>query len=223
MPKKGRFKNKDEYKKAGSPRINPKKLKPYNTEYAAFAQNLAASGAAEIDIAYIFGISTYNLRKWKSEHPEFSKCINRGKQLTKAYLIGKGIKAAAGYDWIEKKKQYIEIDGKTDGAAKVTETNKHQPVDGKLLMFLVAALERQLGGKDWIAKQYIESTENKNVTVKVIDGNKIAEQFDKLAGKWSNSLDTDLTRPKLVTSTVSDSNFVDTENESSGFEEEDEQ
>lgn len=184
------YKDKEDYKRQGSKRINPKKAKAYNTEYAAEAERLSASGATEMDIAYILGTSTYNLRKWKKDHYDFRKAINRGKQLTKAYLIGRGIKAGGGYDYIDEKREYkVDGKGKSIGEVKVTVSKKHQPADGKLLMFMLSALDRQLGGDGWVARQFIESKSEKNVNVRVIDGQKIADQFDKLSGKWGKAID----------------------------------
>ena len=194
-----RGKTKKDWEEEGSKRINPHKAKAYNTEFAELAERLAASGATEMDIAYILGTSTYNLRKWKREHYDFAKAINRGKQLTRAYLIAKGIKAAAGYDYVEKKSQYVtDENGNLTGEVKVTETPKHQPSDGKLLMCMIACLDRQLGGNDWVARQFVESKTEKNINVRVIDGQKIADQFDKLSGKWANAIDAKFVESKLL-------------------------
>lgn len=185
-----RYKDKQDYQEQGSKRINPKKAKPYSTDFPQMAERLSASGATEMDIAYILGTSTYNLRKWKKDHYDFRKAINRGKQLTRAHLIAKGIKAAGGYDYLEEKQECkVDDDGKPVGEIKITKTKKHQAADGRLLMFMLSALDRQLGGDGWVAKQFVESKTEKNVNIKVIDGQKIAEQFDKLSGKWGKAID----------------------------------
>lgn len=200
MPR-GYYKDSEDWKKKGSKRINPKKAKAYNTEFAELAERLAASGATEMDIAYIFGTTTYNLRNWKRNNPDFAKAINRGKQLTKAYLIAKGMKAAAGYDWTEEKQKFVvDAEGKPTGNIEVIKTKKHQPSDGKLLMFMVSALDRQLGGDNWVAKQFVENKTEKNVNIRVIDGQKIAEQFDKLSGKWKEAIDCEFEKPKQIES-----------------------
>ena len=56
------------------------------------------------------------------------------------------------------------------------------PADGSLLMFLAKCLDRRLGGNTWMDIQKIEKKEDK--TIRVINGEKIAEQIDKLGGRW---------------------------------------
>lgn len=171
-------------------RVNPKICKPFKTEYVELARNMSAAGAQEMDIAYLFGISTYNLRKWKTENTDFAKAINRGDRFTLTYLIGKGIQRAGGYEYLETKKKYYAIKDSEgnyihDGKVEITETPKHMPPDGSLLMFMIGALERKLGGTDWQSKQFIESKTTKDINIRVIDGNKIAEQIEKLGGSWA--------------------------------------
>lgn len=196
-----RYKDSEDWVKQGSKRVNPVKAKPYNTEFAEVAEHLSATGATEMDIAYILGTTVYGLKQWKRKHPEFAKSLNRGKQLTRAYLIAKGIKAAAGFNYIEEKRDYkVDKDGNQIGDVKISVSKKSQAPDGKLLMFMIAALDRQLGGDNWVSKQFIESKSEKNVNVRVIDGKKIAEQFDKLSGKWSKAIDGEVVDAEFVDS-----------------------
>ena len=191
-----RYKNKDEYEEAGKPRINPLKAKPYNVEYAEIAQNLAATGATEDDIAFLLGTNLSNLRKWKKDNPDFKRSLKRGKELTQTYLIGKGLKAAGGYTYTDKIIEYVAkidkngnvievidngVDGGGEKLAKVKEIHKTVPPNEKLLMFLVSALDRQLGRDNWIQKQSIETKIDKTVTHK-LDASSISEQIDKLSG-----------------------------------------
>lgn len=178
---------------------NPKKAKAYNTEYAELALRLSASGANEADIAYLLGTNTTNLRKWKSENEDFAKALNRGAKLTRAYLVSKGIKAAAGYDYIETRTKN-GTDREGNPTEEITKTTKHVQPNGSLLMFLLGCLDRRLGEDNWIARQYVQSNEERNITVKVIDGNKIADQIEKLGGKWKQDIiDSEFVEPKQIT------------------------
>jgi hypothetical protein len=184
-------------------RINPHIAKPYKAEYAEIAERLKASGAQEMDIAYLLGTSTTNLRKWKIEHEEFAKAINRGDRFTLAYLIGKGIQKAGGYDWIEERRKYTaDSEGNPTGDVEITRTNRHVPADGTLLMFLAGCIDRKLGNTDWQSKQFIEKKEER--TIKVINGDAIASQIEKLGGKWGKIVEAEFMQKehKLITGDV---------------------
>lgn len=168
---------------------NKKDIK-FSTEFARIAEKLSASGATEKDISYILGTSVRGFRKWKKDHPEFRRALKRGKELTQAYLIAQGIKAASGYDYTEKTVKYKERkneQGETVSIPETTEYTKHQSPDGKLLIFLVSALDRQLGKNDWMQQHKVEIDENKNLNIK-ISGQIISKQIDELAGKLSRKL-----------------------------------
>jgi hypothetical protein len=191
--------------KKSTKRINPKVAEPYDTKYAEIAMRLAASNATEMDIAWLLGTNTTNLRKWKAENPDFAKCLNRGAQFTLAKLIGSGIHQSVGYDYVETKKKYVtDKNGNLTGDIEVTETPKKVHGNPSLLMFLIGCLDRRLGGTDWQSKQFIESKSEKNVNIRVIDGKKIAEQIDKLGGKWSKAIECEFVEkePEQITGKV---------------------
>ena len=169
--------------------VEKKEIK-FSTEFASIAEKLSASGASEKDISYILGTSVRGFRKWKKEHPEFKRALRRGKELTQAYLIAQGIKAAAGYDYEEtttKIRLRKNENGEVVEFPEVTKYKKHQSTDGKLLMFLVSALDRQLGKNDWIQQHKLEIDEKKNVNVQ-ISGEIISKQIDELAGRLCRKL-----------------------------------
>jgi len=169
--------------------VEKKEIK-FSTEFASIAEKLSASGASEKDISYILGTSVRGFRKWKKEHPEFKRALRRGKELTQAYLIAQGIKAAAGYDYEEtttKIRLRKNENGEVVEFPEVTKYKKHQSTDGKLLMFLVSALDRQLGKNDWIQQHKLEIDEKKNVNVQ-ISGEIISKQIDELAGRLGRKL-----------------------------------
>lgn len=162
----------------------------YSTDFAQMAEKLSASGASEKDIAYILGTSIRGFRNWKKDHPEFKKALKRGKELTQAYLIAQGIKAASGYDYKERTVKIRKRKGENGefiDIPEIIEYTKHQAPDGKLLMFLVSALDRQLGKNDWMQQHKLEIDEKKNVSVQ-ISGEIVSKQIDELAGKLSRKL-----------------------------------
>ena len=174
----------------------------YSTEFAQMAEKLSATGATEKDIAYILGTSVRGFRNWKKDHPEFKRALKRGKELTQAYLIAQGIKAATGYDYTEKTTKYRvrkSADGEIITVPEITEYIKHQSPDGKLLLFLVSALDKQLGKNDWLQQHKIEVDEKKNINVN-ISGEIVSKQIDELAGRLSK---------KLIPSIVVDSKPLD--------------
>lgn len=184
----GRYKNKKDYKKQGAERINPEMAKPYNVEYAELAQRLVATGANQADLAFLLGTSETNLKNWKRQYPEFKRAINKGKELTLSYLIGKGIKSAAGFTYTDR---IVEKTGRIDESGnlvedeeqrvKIKEITKTQPPNEKLLMFLASALDRQLNQDNWRNRQFIEAKSEKTVKFQ-IDATSVAEQIDKLSG-----------------------------------------
>jgi len=175
-------------KKGAYCKFKGKPIKPFLTEYIQIAEKLAASGAAQIDIAYILGVSSNTLRGWKKENLEFATAINRGAQFTLAHLIGKGIQKAAGYDYEEvRTKTIVDETGNQAGKMEVTKTTKHQPADGALLMFLAECLDRKLGGNTWVRKTVSEVTGN--INHRVINGKDISNQIDRLGAKWTNAIE----------------------------------
>src|SRR4030042_5979630 len=129
-----------------------KQIAEFNSNFIDVAQKLAASGATDTDIAFLLGTSKRGLRSWKKENPDFKKALNRGRELSLAYLIAQGIRAAAGYDYTEtttKEKKVLSDGAIVDLPVETVTRHRHQPTDAKLLMFLVAALDRQLGGSNW--------------------------------------------------------------------------
>jgi len=159
----------------------------FNSNFIDVAQKLAASGATDTDIAFLLGTSKRGLRNWKKENPEFKKALNRGRELSLAYLIAQGIRAAAGYDYTEtttKEKKVLSDGVLVDLPVETVTRHRHQPTDAKLLMFLVAALDRQLGGSNWLSQHKIEIDDKKNINIH-LTGEVISNQIDELAGRLS--------------------------------------
>jgi len=183
-------------------REHRKEAKEYNSEYAEMAMKQIASGAKLADVAYWFGTNLSNLRKWKKEHPEFKRALNRGAELTQAWLLAKGMQTAVEHKCIDKIITYTEdAEGNIVGKKQIKEIEKTIPSNPQLLIFLAGAMSRRLGDESWTTKQFTETKIEKNVNYRIVDGKKIVEHLDKLAGSWSKVIDAEFVeQPKLETS-----------------------
>lgn len=155
---------------------------------------LTAAGSSREEIVSILGITPQTLDKWIEEHPELKTAVAHGKEAAIRYLIAKGIKEAAGYDYIETKitykkgvvydtvKQYNVF---KKYPAEKTQTTKHQPASPSLLIHLLASLDRQVGKKEW----QVKPTEfgDKTVNIFNLDGKfdptKMGELVKQVEGK----------------------------------------
>lgn len=202
----GRYKDKSEWVQKGNIRINPTKAKAYNTEYVAIAERLVATGASQEDLAFLFGTSLTNFKKWKRENPEFKQALKRGKELTKAYLVAQGIKTAAGYTFEDKIIEYVAMvdengneiiqeDENGNKLAKIKKIKKTVPPNERMLMFLLSALDRQLGNDDWVNKQLVETKVDKTITHK-IDTDSVIDQINKLSSGVKH-IDSQIVEPDI--------------------------
>jgi len=190
-----RWNGHDEWVKEGSIRVNPKRNKPYLPEYAEIAENATAAGMNWKDLAYTFGISVDNLKHWKATEPSFKDALFKGKERVRAKLLRRGMEAAMGYTVEDEEvvsKGVVGEDGKPVLEAgmpvRVRRITKHVAPDNRLLMFLVSAIDRQLGKDDWLARQFVESKITKTETHK-IDCSEVSRQIDKLiSGRKSPEL-----------------------------------
>ena len=82
-------------KKAGSRPVGRPSL--YRPEYAEQARKICLLGATDAELASVFGVSESTLNLWKTEHPEFSESITRGKLLADAEVADRLYQRALGY------------------------------------------------------------------------------------------------------------------------------
>jgi len=169
----------------------PTKLKQgaeFNFTYVDIATRLAAAGIKEDDIAFILGVKGRVMKSWKRKVPLFKQALQDGRRLAKSYLIAQGLRAAAGYDYVEKNvkwKTKVLEDGTTVRyPAEVSEYHKHQAPNPQLLMFMLCNMSRQLDeGEDiWTSAHKIDVHEQKDINV-TISGKMASDQINKLAGK----------------------------------------
>lgn len=185
-----RWENKEQYEADGSPRLNPHEALQFTTEHAQMAEKLVASGCNLPDLAFIFGTSEWNLKKWKKEHPEFKHAIDRGKQVTLQRLIGAGIKAAEGQTIKTTTitgKGIILADGTVRDLIPGTQVDikteiKELPINEKMVQFLANTLSRQLGTEDWVTKNFSETKVSGEVKHK-LDASEIQRQIEAQGGR----------------------------------------
>lgn len=163
---------------------------------------LTAAGSSREEIVSILDITPQTLDKWVEEHPELKTavahsaggCPTAGKEAAIRYLIAKGIKEAAGYDYIETKITYKKgvvydlvkkYNVLKSYPAEKSLVYKHQPASPSLLIHLLAALDRQVGKKEW----QVKPTEfgDKTVNIFNLDGKfdptKMGELVKQVEGK----------------------------------------
>lgn len=184
------FKDSKDFEEQGSPRINPHYAKEFTTEHAQMAEKLVASGCNAGDLAFIFGTSEDNIKKWKRENPEFKQAIERGKEITLARLIGAGIKSAEGQTVKTTTiigKGIILADGTVRDLIPGTQVDvkteiKELPVNDRLIQFLANTLSRQLGKDDWVTKNLSETKVTGEVNHK-LDASEIMKQIELQGGR----------------------------------------
>lgn len=164
---------------------------PRNAEFSPvfleMATRLVSAGLTENDLAYILGTTVARIKYWKRNNPLFKKACTDGKKLAMSYLIAQGLRAAAGYNTLEKnikiKRKFVG-DELVEYPAEISEFHKHVQPDASLLMFMLCNMSRQLKDEmPWTSQHKIEVEENKNVNIK-ISGKVASEQIDRLAGAF---------------------------------------
>lgn len=160
----------------------------FDMNFLEIATRLSAAGIKESDIAFFMGVEQKDIDRWKKKIPQFKDSMHNGKNLAKAYLIAKGLRAAAGYDYVETNVKY-KTKVLADGTCvrypdEVSEFHKHQAPNPQLLMFMLCNLSRQLDEPDdiWTSAHKIEVDRKDTLTIK-LDGNVATEQINRLAGK----------------------------------------
>ena len=150
---------------------------------------LTAAGSSREEIVSILKITPEILDGWMARNPEIRLAIANGKEAAIRYLVAKALKEAAGYDYIEEKVTYskkIFSDGevKTYPKERVV-IKKHQPAIAALLIHLLAALDRQVGKKEWQVKP--AEFGDKTVNIFNLDGKfdavKMGELVKRVEGK----------------------------------------
>jgi hypothetical protein len=160
----------------------------FSPKFLEIATRLIAAGLTEKDLAYIVGTTPARIRYWKRHNDLFKKACEAGRQMAKSFLIGQGLKAAAGYDYVEKNykvKRKILNDGTVvEYPSEESHFHKHQKPDSTLLMFMLCNMSRQLKDETpWASQHKIEVDESKKVSIE-IKGSVVSSEIDRLAGAF---------------------------------------
>jgi hypothetical protein len=165
---------------------------PRNAEFSPrfldMATRLVSAGFSEKDLAFVIGTTIARIKYWKRHNPIFKKACDDGKQMAKSYLISQGLRAAAGYNSIEKnfkiKRKVLDNGTIVEYAAEESHFHKHVKPDSKLLVFLLCNISRQMKDKEpWTSEHKIEIEDKKSLNIK-IQGKVVTEQINRLAGAF---------------------------------------
>jgi hypothetical protein len=185
----------------------------FSPQFLEVATRLISAGLTEKDLAYILGTTIARIRYWKKHNELFKKACEDGRQMAKSFLIGQGLKAAAGYDYVEKnykiKRKVLDDGTVIEFPSEESHFHKHQKPDSTLLMFMLCNMSRQLKDETpWASQHKIEVDENKNVNIQ-IKGEVVSSEIDRLAGAF---------RPeKIIEAEIVDEKDVNNTEESRGL------
>lgn len=161
----------------------------FDTSFLDIATRLVAAGFTEKDLGYVFGVPLRKIQGWKRRSPLFKMACEGGKKLARSYLVARGLRAAAGYDYVEVNVKYkTKVDKKTGELVRYkseeSEFRKHQKPDGNLLQFLLVNISRHLKDDEPFTSQHkIEIEENKKIAI-TLTGKAAEQQIAKLAGAF---------------------------------------
>ena len=160
----------------------------FSPVFLEIATRLVAAGLTENDLAYVIGCTVARIKYWKRHNPLFKKACTSGKGLAKSHLIAAGIRAATGYETVEKnykiKRKVLEDGTIIEYAAEESHFHKHMKPDASMLVFMLANMSRQ--AKDeipWTSQHKIEVDSKKTLSIK-ISGKVASDQIDRLAGAF---------------------------------------
>lgn len=94
---------------------------------------LLATGFTYEDVGFILGVSQYTIQSWQQRYPIFKKEIEKAREAVKSITLAQMLKAAWGYDFVEKT---ITKDSKGN-VTREKEVTKHQPANADLLKFII--------------------------------------------------------------------------------------
>lgn len=134
--------------KKGKKRKNPIRsdAKFDHVKTIPIVRNLVALGMSEVDIGIILEVSPQTLKSWKKRYPNIFDANKEGKKIMRGILCAEMMRAAMGYDYIERDDTYkdepiLDEAGNPTGElksvkVKTVEHTKHQPGNASLMEFL---------------------------------------------------------------------------------------
>ena len=101
----------------------------YRPEYAEQVETLCLLGLTDKEIAANLGVAESTINKWKTEFPEFSESIKKGKVVADGAVAGALYHRALGYSHPEDDIRSV------GGEIVITPTTKHYPPDTGAAIF----------------------------------------------------------------------------------------
>ncbi len=108
----------------------PRARSGFRPDFAEQAQTLAQSGATEIEIADILGISRATLAEWKLQHPEFGRALAVGKEPADERVLQSLYQRALGFRYVEQQAVKVKV-GPHEERVEVVEVERFVPGDAQ--------------------------------------------------------------------------------------------
>lgn len=99
-------------------------------EGLALLEDWARNGLTDEQIAQKMGIARSTLAQWKTDYPDISDTLKKGKEVVDAQVENALLRRALGYEYTEERVEVSEKDGR-----KVVQTVKHVPPDTAAQIF----------------------------------------------------------------------------------------
>jgi hypothetical protein len=144
----------------------------YREEYNVQVEKLCKLGATDKEIADFFGIAQSTLYDWKSNIPEFSEAIKRGKIIADAEVAESLHKRAVGY-------QYREVTSEKMGAKEDTLEVGSEGME---------SIEQDVYKKKVVVKDMAPDVAAQNIWLKNRRG-----RVSKEAQRWADKVETGFT------------------------------
>lgn len=151
----------------------------------AIAEQLAALGATDLEIAQAFEVSIRTIHRWKLEYPAFREALSLGKEAADAKVAESLFKRATGYSFDSEKVFFV------DGEAHRVEIIEHVPPDTKAAMWWL----QNRNPKEWRDVRHIKHD--------VEEGGTLETWINKLNGSVIMPVE-DHTAPSATAGLISD-------------------
>lgn len=149
------------------------------------AEQLAALGATDLEIAQAFEVSIRTIHRWKLEYPAFREALMLGKEAADAKVAESLFKRATGYSFDSEKVFFV------DGEAHRVEIIEHVPPDTKAAMWWL----QNRNPKEWRDVRHIKHD--------VEEGGTLENWINKLNGSVVMPVD-DTATPSATAGLISD-------------------
>jgi hypothetical protein len=119
----------------------------YKPEYVERTKEMCANGATNAELAKEFGVSTWTIRHWASQFPEFQAAMVANKPIADARVVRSLYERANGYSY-----EAVKIFCGKDGTVTKVPYTEHVPPDVTAAIFWLKNRQSQ----DWRDKQDLE-------------------------------------------------------------------